>query len=81
MRADWVLESPIVQIRSSTRVNARGEREQRQQAFAYVFEQLMVLTVVYVPGHGRCRIVSFRPAHRNERKACHAWLEADRDDP
>jgi uncharacterized DUF497 family protein len=77
-RAYLVLESPYVRIVDSP----RGEQV-RQQAFAYVyvFEQLQVLTVAFVPGVGRCRILSFRPANRKEREAYHAWLEKDdRDD-
>ena len=38
----------------------RGEL--RQQAFAYVFEVMTVLSVAFVPGEDRCRIVSFRRA-------------------
>jgi len=70
--ADLVLESSCVQIVDSPR-----DGQARQQAFAYVFGQLRVLTVVFVPGEGRCRIISFRSAKRNEREAYHAWLEKD----
>lgn len=74
--ADMVLENPYVLIVDSPR---RGEV--RKQAFAYVFEALMVLTVVFVPGADSCRIVSLRPAKRQERENYHAWLEEhDRDD-
>lgn len=52
----------------------RGER--RRQAFAYVFEVLTVLTVVYLPGD-TLRIISFRPANRHEREKYHEWLEID----
>ena len=68
--ADLVIESPFVMITDSP----RGEQH-RLQAFAYVFEALMVLTVVWVPVQGRCRVVSFRPARRTERVAYHEWLE------
>jgi hypothetical protein len=53
--------------------------ERRQQSFAYVFDLLMVLTVVYLPGvipH----IISFRPAKRCEREDYLDWLENDCDD-
>lgn len=74
--ADTVLESPYVLI-----VESRRKGEARQQALAYVFEVLAVLSVVFVPGEKRCRIVSFRPAERKEREIYHAWLEKDdRDD-
>ena len=67
--ADLVLESPHVLVLESPR-----KGEQRQQAFAYVFEVLTVLTVVYVPGDCH-RLISFRPAKRKEREAYHDWLE------
>lgn len=70
--ADVVLESEYVQIVDSAR-----HGETRQQAFAYVFDVLAVLTVVFVPGQDRCRVVSFRPAKSNERRKYHAWLEED----
>ncbi|MEQ1438941.1 BrnT family toxin [Fontimonas sp. SYSU GA230001] len=70
--ADLVLESPYVLIVDSPR---KGEA--RKLAFAYVFEVLAVLSVAFVPGKNRCRIVSFRPANRKEREIYHAWLEKD----
>jgi uncharacterized protein len=72
--ADLVLESELRLELESSRVG-----ELRQQAFAYVFEALTVLTVVYLPGE-QPRIVSFRPAHRSERTLYHDWLENDFDD-
>ena len=72
--ADWVLESPF---RMDIDTERNGER--RQQSFAYVFDLLIVLTVVYLPGvipH----IISFRPAKRSEREVYHDWLENDYDD-
>ncbi len=74
--ADLVLESEYVLIVDSPR-----RSEARQQAFAYVFEVLAVLSVAFVLGSERYRIVSFRPAKRAEREKYHAWLEEDyRDD-
>jgi uncharacterized DUF497 family protein len=73
--ADLVLESELVLIVDSPR---RGEV--RKQAFAYVFEVLAVLTVVFVPGEEHCRVLSFRPAHRTERRKYHVWLENDYPD-
>lgn len=70
--ADLVLESEYVLVVDSPR---KGEA--RQQAFAYVFEVLAVLTVVFVPGGERCRVVSFRPAKLSERRKYHVWLEED----
>ncbi|PYE22853.1 hypothetical protein C7410_109149 [Paraburkholderia silvatlantica] len=68
--ADLVLESEYALIVDSPR-----HGELRQQAFAYVFEVLAVLSVAFVPGEERYRIVSFRPARRDERRAYHDWLE------
>lgn len=65
-----VLESPYVQIVPSPRYG-----QMRHQAVAYVFDVLVVLSVAFVAGEGCCRIVSFRPAHRNERENYHDWLE------
>ncbi|WP_434661895.1 BrnT family toxin [Paraburkholderia sp. A3BS-1L] len=64
--AELVLESEYVLIVDSPR---RGDL--RQQAFAYVFEVLSVLSVAFVPGEEHCRIVSFRPARRDERRVYH----------
>lgn len=73
--ADLVLESEYALIMDSPR-----HGELRQQAFAYVFEVLAVLSVAFVPGEERCRIVSFRPARRDERRAYHDRLENHFDD-
>ena len=50
--------------------------EERTQSFAYVFEQLAVLTVVHLPSKPP-HIISFRPASREEREVYHEWLEND----
>jgi uncharacterized DUF497 family protein len=49
--------------------------EARKLAFAYVYEKMRVLAVVFVPRGTDCRIVSFRPASRKERETYYAWLE------
>lgn len=72
--AALVLDNPLKLDVESVR---QGER--RRQAFAYVFDLLAVLTVVYVPGQPP-RIVSFRYAARSERIAYHDWLENHFDD-
>ena len=46
------------------------------QSFAYVFEQLAVLTVVHLPGEPP-HIISFRRASKEEREVYHEWLEND----
>ena len=50
--------------------------EERTQSFAYVFEQLAVLTVVHLPSEPP-HIISFRPASKEEREVYHEWLEND----
>lgn len=72
--AALVLESPYVMVMDSPR-----KGEPRKQAFAYVFEDLSVLAVAFVPGEPQ-RIISFRPAKQKEREIYHAWLEDDGDD-
>jgi uncharacterized DUF497 family protein len=61
-------------------VKSVRNREHRTQAFAYVFDVLAVLTVVYVSRQSAMRIISFRPASEIERSAYHDWLENDFDD-
>lgn len=70
--AVMVLESPY-------RLDVESVRsgEQRMQSFAYVFDVLAVLTVVYTTRKDALRIVSFRPASEDERSAYHGWLEED----
>ncbi len=72
--ADYVIESPY---RLDIETERNGER--RQQSFAYVFEQLLVLTVVYLPKKTP-HIISFRPAKRSEREVYYDWLENDYND-
>jgi uncharacterized DUF497 family protein len=70
--APMVLESPY-------RLDVESVRggESRMQSFAYVFDVLVVLTVVHVARDNASRIVSFRPASEEERSAYHGWLEED----
>lgn len=70
-----VLDSPYRLDVESVR-----NRELRTQSFAYVFDVLAVLTVVYVSLENAVRIISFRPASEEERTAYHDWLENDFDD-
>ncbi|ANB01468.1 BrnT family toxin [Ectothiorhodospira sp. BSL-9] len=64
-------------LASEYRLDVPSERndEQRVQSFAYVFEVLTVLTVVYLPGVDGFRVISFRRANRSERGVYHEWLE------
>ena len=72
--ADMVLGNPyrldVVSVRNG---------QEREQSFAFVFEQLAVLTVVHLPGV-QPHIISFRPASRVEREIYHDWLENDFND-
>jgi uncharacterized DUF497 family protein len=71
--AYFVLESPF-----RMDIDTARNGEDRQQSFAYVFDMLMVLTVVYLPEESP-HIISFRPAKRSEREVYHEWLENDYD--
>jgi uncharacterized protein len=71
--ARWVLESDI---RFDLESHRNGEP--RIQSMAYVYDQLAVLTVVYVPGEA-ARIVSFRKASMIERTTYHEWLAQEDD--
>lgn len=71
--AAWVLDSDI---RFDLTTQRNGEV--RMQSMAYVYDRLAVLTVIHVPGH-RTRIVSFRPASREERTIYHEWLSEEDD--
>lgn len=72
--ADRVLESDLRLDLASPR-----NGEQRIQSYAYVFEVLTVLTVVFLPGAECIRVISFRRANRSEREAYHDWLKSDDD--
>jgi hypothetical protein len=72
--ADLVLESEF-----RLEVESIRNGEYRRQGFAYVFEALTVLTVVYLPGEQR-RIISFRPAKRIESTLYHDSLENNFND-
>ena len=65
--AGSVLENPF-----KLDVEIIRNQEQRIQSFAYVFDQLAVLTVVHTIDEER--IISFRHASRNEREVYHEWL-------
>ena len=72
--ADLVLESEY-----RYEIDSPRGREVRKQVFAYVFNELAVLTLVYQPGEVP-HIISFRHAHRDEREIYYDWLENDYDD-
>jgi uncharacterized DUF497 family protein len=68
---DYVLESPYC-----LNVKTIRNGELRLQSFAYVFDCLTVLTIVYLPNETP-HIISFRPAKRSEREVYHEWLELE----
>lgn len=72
--ADMVLENPL-----RFEVDTERNGEKRKQAIAYVFEVLLVLTVVYIPGDAQ-RVISFRPANKSEREVYHEWLSSNTND-
>jgi uncharacterized DUF497 family protein len=74
MDADLVLTSPY-----KLAIDSPRGVEVRKQVFAYVFDELTVLTVVYQPNVVP-HIISFRHAHRNERDIYYEWLENNYDD-
>lgn len=69
--AGLVLDSPF-------RLDAESVRngEERTQSFAYVFDRLVVLTVVHLPGE-QPHLISFRTASKEEREVYHEWLKND----
>lgn len=69
--AGWVLDSQF-------RLDVESVRndEARVQSFAYVFDRLVVLAVVHLPGE-QPHIISFRTASEDEREVYHEWLEND----
>jgi uncharacterized protein len=75
MNSVMVLDSPY-----RLDVDSMRGIELRTQSFAYVFEVLTVLTVVYVEREDALRIVSFRAASDEERRVYHEWLENDFQD-
>ena len=70
-------DAPLV-LDSDFRLDVGSVRndEERMQSFAYVFEQLAVLTVVHLPSQ-QPHIISFRRASKEEREVYHEWLEND----
>ncbi len=73
--ADMVLDNPYRLVIPVTRNN-----ENRIQSIAYVFEVLVVLTVVHIERSEGMRIISFRPASAKEKSGYYEWLENDFDD-
>lgn len=70
----------VLESRYRMDVESVRQGEPRIQSFAYVFDVLMVLTVVHLPRGDGQRIISFRPASIEEKKVYHDWLENDVND-
>ncbi len=68
-QAHWVLDSDI---RLDLQVVRQGQ--DRTQSFAYVYDQLRVLTLVHVSTAHGTRIISYRAASAEERRNYHDWL-------
>ncbi len=71
-QAHWVLDSVY---RLDVDIVRGGEL--RVQSFSYVLNVLAVLTVVHTDRDGAARVISFRPASREECEVYHDWLEKD----
>jgi len=67
--APMVYDSPI-----KLEVISKRNGERRIQVFAYVYEILAVLTLIYLPQGGTVRCISLRRAHSEERSLYHDWL-------
>lgn len=73
--AGEVLES---RFRLDVEVVRAGER--RVLSVSYALGFLAVLTVVHAGRGGSVRVISFRRASKQERKAYHEWLENQSDE-
>jgi len=71
-QAHWVLDSVY---RLDVDVVRSGEY--RVQSFSYVLNVLAVLTVVHTSRGSAARVISFRPASREECEVYREWLEKD----
>ncbi len=77
LRDGWkVLES-----RYRMEVDSTRDQEPRKQVFAYVYDVLSVLSLVYAPDKDTIQFISLRRASRNEREVYHAWLDSEDAQP
>ncbi|MDP2788151.1 MAG: BrnT family toxin [Pseudomonadota bacterium] len=74
--AGEVLES---RFRMDTPVRRCGE--DRIESVSYALGFLAVLTVVHTERDGATRVISFRPASREQREIYDAWLENECNEP
>jgi len=73
LRDGWkVLES-----RYRLTLDSPRNDEARKQVFAYVYDVLTVLTLVYVQGEDAIHFISLRQASREERGIYHDWLDSE----
>jgi uncharacterized DUF497 family protein len=61
-------------------VISKRNGECRIQAFAYAYEILTVLTLIYLPQAEKVRCISLRRAHSDERSLYHDWLANHEND-
>lgn len=69
----------IAVLDSRYRLDVMTQRygETRVQSFSYVMGRLSVLTVVHVERSEELRIISFRPASREESEVYYEWLSEE----
>lgn len=73
LRDGWkVLES-----RYRLEIDSVRNQEARKQVFTYVYDVLMVLTLVYVPTEDALRFISLRRANHKERETYYEWLDSE----
>ena len=53
--------------------------ENRVQSYAYVMNQLCVLTVIHLERDGAVRIISFRDANEKEAEVYYEWIGGEND--
>ena len=75
-RLDFADASLVLDSEFRLDVESVRNGEERLQSFAYVFDQLAVLTVVHL-ARELPQIISFRIASTDEREVYHEWLEND----
>ena len=73
LRDGWkVLES-----RYRLEIDSDRNQESRKQVFAYVYDVLAVLTLVYLPTEDIFHFISLRRASRKERDIYYEWLDSE----
>ncbi|WP_238455924.1 BrnT family toxin [Azohydromonas lata] len=75
----WTSRTPSPCSTPATELDVLTQRhgETRVQSFSYVMGRLSVLTVVHVERSEELRIISFRPASREESEVYYEWLSEE----